>query len=69
MDKWDKETFMWTGMWVLITLIVAVTVLGFMESYTKRLKTMAENGYCETPILGSHNVLWQKCSKEAKNEN
>ena len=69
MDKWDRETLMWTGMWILITFIVAATVLSIMENYTKRVTKMAEQGYCETPVMGSHNILWQKCPKEAKSEN
>jgi hypothetical protein len=61
MDKWDKETLMWTGMWVVLAIIAAITLSILMYSYNDRLKTMAEKDYCETTVSGTSNVLWQKC--------
>ena len=56
-------------MFIAIVFIIAIASICIMENYTKRVTKMAEQGYCETPVLGSHNLLWQKCPKEAKNEN
>ena len=61
MDKWDKETLMWAGMWVVLAIIAAITLSILMYSYNDRLKTMAEKDYCETTVSGTSNVLWQKC--------
>jgi hypothetical protein len=53
--------------WVIIVLSVLLTIGATIvlvnESYTRRVKTAIENGYCESTVVGNSAFAWTKCGR------
>lgn len=43
-------------------IITALSIVFINKSYTKRVTTAMEQGYCETTTTGYNGTVWQKCS-------
>ena len=45
------------------TLVALLVFLGCFLSYdyNKKLRVMAEHGYCEVTVIGRGDFAWQKC--------
>lgn len=48
---------------IVCTIVASIVFFGCFLSYdyNKKLKVMAERGYCEVTVIGRSDFAWQKC--------
>lgn len=63
MNYESKQVFI--GLIIAICIaIILLSVVRINESYTKRVITAMEKGYCESTTTGYNGTVWQKCKEE-----
>lgn len=59
----NGEEKFWVSVWGIVATAVVAIFLVCTRYHDKQHKQFIKAGYCETTIVGSERVVWQKCKE------